>query len=116
MTRPRRGEVWRVDLEPHRGDEIDKVRPAVVISCDELGSLAVKLVAPLTSMGPRKAGKVWLVPVKATEANGLTRDSVADVLQLRGVSLTRFGRRIGRLSDEDLAEVTAGVALVIGVE
>jgi mRNA interferase MazF len=116
MTRPRRGEVWWVDLEPSRGDEIDKVRPAVVLSGDELGSLAVKLVAPLTSMGPKKVGKVWLVPIKATEANGLDRDTVADVLQLRGVSLSRFRRRIGRLSDEDLAEVTAGVALVIGVE
>jgi mRNA interferase MazF len=105
-----------VDLEPSRGDEIDKVRPAVVLSGDELGSLAVKLVAPLTSMGPKKVGKVWLVPIKATEANGLERDSVADVLQLRGVSLSRFRRGIGRLSDEDIAEVTAGVALVIGVE
>jgi mRNA-degrading endonuclease toxin of MazEF toxin-antitoxin module len=76
----------------------------VVLSGDELGSLAVKLVAPLTSMGPKKVGKVWLVPIEATAANGLERDSVADVLQLRGVSLSRFRSRIGRLSDDDLAE------------
>jgi mRNA interferase MazF len=116
MSRPRRGEVWWVDLEPTKGDEIDKIRPAVVLSGDEFGSLAVKLVAPLTSMGPRKVGKVWLVPIRATAANGLERDSVADVLQLRGVSLSRFKRGSGRLSDEDLAEVTAGAALVIGLE
>lgn len=114
MTRPMRGEVWWVDLEPATGDEINKTRPTVVLSGDELGALAVKLVAPLTSMGPKKVGKVWLVPIKATVANGLDRDSMADVLQLRGVSLARFRGRIGRLSDEDLAEVTAGAALVIG--
>jgi mRNA interferase MazF len=116
MTRPKRGDVWWVDLEPTKGDEINKTRPAVVLSGDELGSLAVKLVAPVTSMGPKKVGKVWLVPIKATAANGLEHDSVVDVLQLRGVSLSRFRRRAGRLSDEDLAEVTTGAALVIGFE
>lgn len=116
MTRPKRGQVWWVDLQPSKGDEIGKVRPAVVVSGDELGVLAVKVVVPLTSLGPKKVGKAWLVPIEATEANGLARDSVADALQLRGVSLERFKSRLGEICEDDMAEIVAAVALIIGLE
>jgi mRNA interferase MazF len=116
MSRPRRGEVWWVDLDPSRGDEINKTRPVLVLSGDELGALAVKTVVPLTKVSPTKIGKVWLVPVRASASNGLKCDSVADVLQMRAVSLTRFKQRLGRLRDDDLAEIVAAVAAVIGYE
>lgn len=114
MNRPRRGNVWWVDLDPTRGDEISKTRPTVALSGDEFGSLAVKIVVPLTKTGPKKIGKVWLVPIQASVCNGLKVDTLADVLQLRGVSLSRFRDRVGRLTDDDLAEVTAAAAAVIG--
>lgn len=31
MTNPKRGEIWLVQLDPTRGQEIQKTRPAVVI-------------------------------------------------------------------------------------
>jgi len=34
VTLPLRGEVWRVEFNPTKGDEIQKLRPAVVISID----------------------------------------------------------------------------------
>jgi mRNA interferase MazF len=34
MTNPSRGEIWLVDLDPTRGQEIQKTRPVVVISTD----------------------------------------------------------------------------------
>jgi mRNA interferase MazF len=116
MSSPRRGEVWWVDLEPTRGAELNKRRPAVVVQGDEFGALAVKLVAPLTKVTPAKVGKVWLIPVAATATNGLTSDSVVDVLQMRGVSLDRFSKRIGLLEDDDLGEVAAAIAAVVGFE
>ena len=36
---PRRGEIWLVDFDPAVGAEIQKVRPAVVISLDAIGRL-----------------------------------------------------------------------------
>jgi mRNA interferase MazF len=32
MASPKRGEIWWVDLEPAKGDEINKTRPAIVLS------------------------------------------------------------------------------------
>lgn len=57
MSRPRRGEIWVADLEPVRGQEMNKTRPVVVLSSDEISTLAVKLVAPITGMSADKAGK-----------------------------------------------------------
>ncbi|MBE0417589.1 MAG: type II toxin-antitoxin system PemK/MazF family toxin [Coriobacteriia bacterium] len=116
MGRPRRGEVWLADLEPVRGQEMNKVRPVVILSSDEISTLRVKLAAPVTAMTSSKAGKVWLVHVRPTTTNGLAKDSCVDAMQVRGVSDERLSRRLGRLSARDLQEVVAAVALVIEYE
>ena len=46
-----RFEIYRVNLEPVKGSEINKLRPCVVVSPDELNRLATVIVAPLTSRG-----------------------------------------------------------------
>ncbi|MBM3300657.1 MAG: type II toxin-antitoxin system PemK/MazF family toxin, partial [Deltaproteobacteria bacterium] len=46
----RRGDVYLVDLTPTRGGEIQKTRPCVVVSPDELNAhLRTFIVAPLTT-------------------------------------------------------------------
>ncbi len=52
---PKRGEIWRIDLEPTRGDEIRKSRPAVVVSAftNDPSSRPPALVSP--SPAPRAA-------------------------------------------------------------
>jgi len=47
---PRRGEIWDINLDPTVGQEIQKRRPAVVISSDAIGKLRVKLVVPITGL------------------------------------------------------------------
>jgi len=34
--RPKRGEIWLVEFEPQRGSEIQKTRPAEILSIGEL--------------------------------------------------------------------------------
>lgn len=114
--RPRRGEIWLANLEPVRGQEMNKTRPVVVLSSDAISALAIKLVAPVTGLTLSKAGKAWLVPVRPTRTNGTSKDSCVDAMQVRGVSVERLSRRIGRLSAGDLDEVAAAVALVIEFE
>ncbi len=45
---PLRGDIWLVDFGPKVGDEMQKVRPAVVVSADSAGALKLKLVAPIS--------------------------------------------------------------------
>ena len=110
---PRRGEIWWVSLDPTRGAEMQKTRPAVVLSSNRLGRLPLRLVVPLTGWNANYAGLAWMSFVEATPASGLTKPSAADAFQTRGVSLERFGSMLGTLSEETLAQVAKALALTV---
>ena len=61
---PIRGEVWRVRFDPAEGDEIKKVRTAVVVSEDAVGRLRLKIVVPITEWKPRYASYPWFVRLR----------------------------------------------------
>ena len=44
MINPKRGELWLVDLNPTRGQEIQKTRPVVVISSNFLVSIPMRII------------------------------------------------------------------------
>jgi mRNA interferase MazF len=49
---PSRGEVWDIRFDPSVGAEIQKIRPAVVISLDSIGRLPLRIVVPITEWKP----------------------------------------------------------------
>ena len=53
MVKPKLSQfqVWLVQLNPTQGHEINKVRPCVIISPDEMQGLGTVLIAPMTSKG-----------------------------------------------------------------
>ena len=71
---PGRGEVWLVDFDPSVGAEIQKVRPALVISVDSVGRLPLRLVVPLTDWKPHYIGFPWFVLIPVDAENGLSND------------------------------------------
>jgi len=110
---PVRGEVWRVEFDPVKGDEIRKSRPAIVISSDAFKPLKTKLVVPLTSWQDKFAISQWMVKMVADASNGLEHDSAADALQLRCVSYERFTLKLGTVPALVLDEIAAAIAIVI---
>jgi mRNA interferase MazF len=48
---PSRFQVWLVQLNPTKGHEINKTRPCLIISPDEMARLGTVIVAPMTSKG-----------------------------------------------------------------
>jgi mRNA interferase MazF len=110
---PLRSESWLVNLNPTIGSEIRKTRPVVVISVDSIGKLPLKLIAPVTDWKPHFELNPWQVRVEPDENNGLTKTSAIDVLQLRGVDLQRFVRKLGILPPEIMKEINLAIALVV---
>ena len=110
---PLRSEIWLVNLNPTIGSEIRKTRPVVVISVDSIGKLPLKLIAPVTDWKPHFELNPWQVRVEPDDNNGLTKTSAIDVLQLRGVDLQRFGRKLGILPAEIMREINLAIALII---
>jgi len=110
---PKRGEIWRVDFDPTEGSEMQKARPAVVISSDAIGTLPVKLVAPITQWKAIFEKNIWHVRLSPTERSGLTKESAVDALQVRSADTSRFEEKLGRTSATELEEIVTAVAVVI---
>ena len=109
----RRGEIWRVNLDPTIGTEIKKTRPVVIVSSDAVGILPIKVIVPLTDWKERYANSSWHVRVDPDSKNGLTKASAADTLQLRGIDTTRFLNKLGQISADKIEEIAATIAAVV---
>jgi mRNA interferase MazF len=103
----KRGEVFLVTLDPTVGAEMQKTRPAVVVSPDELNlSLATVIVVPLTT------GRAY--PFRPqTRVGG--KPGVAAVDQVRTIDKRRLSRRIGVLSEGALTSVLGALAELFAV-
>ena len=113
MIRISRGDIWKVNLDPTIGTEIRKTRPVVVISSDAVSVLPIRLVAPLTEWKEYLAQNIWHVKVVPDSANGLTKTSAVDTLQLRGVDTQRFVEKIGAVSPQIMRSIVTAIAAVI---
>ena len=111
----KRGEIWRINLDPSIGAEIRKTRPAVILSIDAIGSLPLRVVVPITGWKAKFAQATWLVRLEPDENNKLDKPSAADTFQMRSVSKTRFVDSRGTVSDADMARVEDAVRIALGL-
>ena len=96
----RQGDIWLVRFDPTVGSEIQKTRPAMVVSPAVMNDhLNTAIVAPLTS-GSRPAG--FRVPVRFDSKDGLV---VLD--HIRSVDKRRLVRKLGSASPETLLRTLA---------
>lgn len=90
----RRFEVWLVNLDPMVGSEIQKTRPCLIVSPDELNrNIATVIIAPMTTRGRNYPTRI---PCEFQEKSGQV---VLD--QLRTVGKIRLTKRLGSLSDDE---------------
>lgn len=114
----RRGEIRVVHLEPVRGSEAGKSRPAVVVSNDAANATATRLrrgvvtVVPVTTNLDRVYPFQVLLPAGVT---GLDRDSKAQAEQVRSVAVERIGSRVGTVPAKLLADLDRALRLHLGL-
>jgi mRNA interferase MazF len=95
QTAIKRYEVRWAKLDPSRGAEMAKTRPVVIVSLDELNAkLQTVTVCPLTSQ-PHPAWRCRL-PVQSAG-----REAEIAVDQIRTISKSRLGQRMGSLSEDE---------------
>jgi mRNA interferase MazF len=110
----RRGEIRLVDLEPVRGSEASKRRPAVLVSNDQANAIAHRLsrgvitVVPLTSNVTRVFPFQTLLPA---EVSGLRVDSKAQAEQIRSVAVERVGPLLGQVPPDLMRDVDEALRL-----
>ena len=106
---PRRAEVWLVTFGPALGGEIEKTRPAVVVSNDAANARLNRIqVVPLSSQVDR------IHPAEAiVTLNDGSRKAMAD--QITTVSKRRLLRHLGSLSVSDFAAVQRVIKIQLGL-
>ena len=110
----RRGEIRLVDLDPTKGAEANKRRPAVIVSNDGANTTAVRLgrgvvtVVPVTTNIERVYPFQVLLEAKET---GLDSDSKAQAEQVRSVAVERVGALVGTLSGRLASELDEALRL-----
>jgi mRNA interferase MazF len=110
----RRGEIRWVNLDPARGSEANKRRPAVIVSNDGANSTAARLgrgiitVVPVTSSIERVYPFQVRLPAATT---GLAQDSKAQAEQVRSVAVERVGELAGQVPAPTMLEIDEALRL-----
>ncbi len=111
MARVLRGDIFWAELNPVVGHEQAGQRPVVVLSQDVFNDRSGTVIAlAITSQEPR-AGFPLTLEVQSAK---LPKRSWVKISQIRTLSSERLGKRIGRLSPEELQRVVEGLNEIIG--
>ena len=114
VTVVKRGDVYLVELDPTRGSELKKTRPAVIIQNDIDNRYSpVTIIAPITS---KLDARLYPTEVLVQPPEGGVRtESVVLLNQIRVVDKTRLGRRLGALKPATMALVDDAVAIALAL-
>lgn len=113
-----RGEIRLIDLDPSRGAEASKRRPAVIVSNDGANRAAARLQRGVVTIVPISSNVRRVYPFQVllpADATGLRIDSKAQAEQMRSVAVERIGHAVGRLPDHLMIEVEGAMRLHLGL-
>ena len=110
MARVLRGDILWADIDPSRGREQRGRRPVLVISHDVFNERSGTVIAMAIASQAQVAG----FPLTVEIAGGpLPKRSWVKVSQVRTLSVERLGKRIGRLSPEEMLRVVEGLNEIV---
>ncbi len=112
MARILRGEIRWADLDPTRGREQAGMRPVLVLSQDVFNERSGTVIAMALTSQPQRAG--FPLTLELTSA-ALPKRSWVKINQIRTLSVERIGKRLAKMSVEELAVVVEGLNEIIGV-
>jgi mRNA interferase MazF len=110
-----RKEIWLINLDPTIGAEIKKTRPAVIISSNDLGTLPLRIIAPITEWKPHYTQVPWMVKILPNHTSGLTKNSAIDLFQIRSVSIARFIKQMGIIDEKTMKSALDAVIDVLEI-
>jgi mRNA interferase MazF len=112
MARILRGEIRWADLDPTRGHEQAGMRPVLILSQDVFNERSGTVIAMALTSQPQRAG--FPLTLELTTSS-LPKQSWVKISQIRTLSVGRIGKRLAKVSAEELAVVVEGLNEIIGV-
>ena len=109
-----RGEIRLVDLDPVRGAEANKRRPAVIVSNDGANATAERLGRGIVTIVPVTSNVTRVYPFQVllrADRTGLEYDSKAQAEQIRAVAIQRVGAKIGTVPASTMNDLDEALRL-----
>ena len=111
MAKILRGEVYWANLDPAKGHEQSGQRPVLVLSQDIFNERSGVVIAVALTSQSQKAGFPLTFPLFSPQ---LPKKSWIKISQIRTLSQERLGKRITRISPEEVDIVIEGLNEIIG--
>jgi mRNA interferase MazF len=111
VARILRGDVRWADLNPVRGQEQAGLRPVLIVSQDIFNERSGTVIAVAVTSQPPRAG--FPLTLELT-TRGLPKRSWVKISQIRTLAVERIGRRLGRATPEQIAQVIEGLNEIVG--
>lgn len=106
-----RGELRWADLDPTRGREQSGLRPVLILSHDVFNERSGTVIAMALTSQSQRAGFPLTLELKSPK---LKKPSWLKISQIRTLSVERIGKRLGRVSAEELDQAIEGLTEIIG--
>ncbi len=111
MAQILRGDIRWADLDPARGQEQAGLRPVLILSQDVFNERSGTVIAVALTSQTQRAGFPLTLELAGPS---LPKRTWIKISQIRTLAVERIGRRMGRISPEQLERVVEGLNEIIG--
>ena len=111
----KKGDLYFADLSPVTGSEQGGIRPVLVVQNDVGNKYSPTIIVAAVTSRRNKADLPTHVEI-AADGNGLSKNSVILLEQLRTIDKTRFKDRIGTIDRNRLPEVNEALSVSLGID
>lgn len=111
----KRGDIFYADLSPVVGSEQGGVRPVLVVQNDIGNKYSPTVIIAAITSQINKAKLPTHVEVNASGYDGLTKDSVILLEQIRTIDKRRLREKIGCADEEMMSKVYEAICISFGL-
>lgn len=111
----KKGDLYFADLSPVMGSEQGGIRPVLVVQNDVGNKYSPTIIVAAITSRRNKADLPTHVELAADE-NGLSKNSVVLLEQLRTIDKKRLKERIGTIDRTRLPEVNEALSVSLGID
>lgn len=99
----KRGDIVIVNLNPKKGDEVGKIRPAVIISGDEENEILDTVI--LLPLSTDLIEDMYPYRIRISKRDNLKKDSDVLINQIRTLSKKRVDKKIGKILENEYKSI-----------
>ena len=103
----KRGDIVTINLNPKKGHEVGKIRPAVIVSDDDANKILDTLI--LLPLSTDLLDEMEPYRIRIPKRDKLKKDSDILINQIRTLSKQRVGEKIAKLTPDEYQSVVSSL-------